>query len=390
MEKNSNENCLNNTTYTKPVRFITKIENVPQLSEAEKNELAPVTQQYSFRANNYYLSLIDWSDPNDPIRQLIIPQAHELEQWGQLDPSGEHNYTILPGLEHKYKSTVLFLVSNVCGGICRYCFRKRVFIHRQKEILTDLPAAAEYIKNHREITNILLTGGDPLALVTAKLEKYFDTILPIDHVKIIRIGSKMPAFNPYRILDDSVLLDLIQKCYRADKQLYFIVHFNHAKELTDLARQGLKALQRAGAIVANQTPIIRGINDNVDALAELFEQLSCLGVPPYYVFQCRPASGNKSYAVPIETAYEIFAQAKARVSGLAKRARYVMSHRTGKIEILGLTENHIFFKYHRAALDQDSEKFMVCRRNPNAYWFDDYDEPVESQSLNVYQDTFNP
>ena len=196
----------------------------------------------------------------------------------------------------------------------------------------------------------------------------------------------MPAFNPYRILNDPSLLELMRRCADAEKQLYVIVHFNHPREITDVARAVLKEMHAAGAVVANQTPIIRGINDNPDTLAKLFKELSFIGVPPYYVFQCRPASGNKNYAVPIEEAYQILAQAKAQVSGLAKRARYVMSHHTGKVEVMGLTEKRIFFKYHRAALDVDSEKFMVFQRNPNAYWLDDYGEPLDTQPLELYQD----
>ena len=282
------------------VRYTTNIESLTQLSQRERAQLAQVTAKYAFRSNSYYLSLIDWSDPDDPIRQLIIPNPHELEDWGDLDPSGEHHYTILPGLEHKYNSTALFLVSNVCGGICRYCFRKRVFIHRRKDLLTDLPAAIDYLQQHPEITNVLLTGGDPLVLSTKRLEKIFDALLPLDTVKIIRIGSKMPAFNPYRILNDPSLLELMRRCADAEKQLYVIVHFNHPREITDVARAVLKEMHAAGAVVANQTPIIRGINDNPDTLAKLFKELSFIGVPPYYVFQCRPASGNKNYAVPIE------------------------------------------------------------------------------------------
>ena len=386
MVKYNRESCVAGKDPSLPVRYLTRIENIPQISPQERDRLAQVTAKYPFRSNNYYLSLIDWSDPDDPIRQLIIPHPHELEEWGDLDPSGERNYTILPGLEHKYNSTALLLVSNLCGGICRYCFRKRVFLNKKQDILSDLTAALRYLTEHREITNVLLTGGDPLALSTKKLQKIIHPLLSIPPLKIIRIGSKMPAFNPYRILHDPSLLQLMHTCAAAEKQLYLIVHFNHPRELTDLACDALKTVRRTGAVVANQTPIIRGINDKPDTLAELFRKLSFIGVPPYYVFQCRPASGNKSYTLPIEEAYQIFAQARARISGLAKRARYVMSHRTGKVEIMGLTEKHIFFKYHRAAAEVDSEKFMVFDRNPQAYWLDDYGEPLESQPLEIYQD----
>jgi len=129
--------------------------------------------------------------------------------------------------------------------------------------------------------------------------------------------------------------------------------------------------------------LINGVNNDAATLAELFRRLSFVGVPPYYTFQCRPAVGNKTYAVPIEDGYEVFEQAKTLVSGLAKRARFVMSHSTGKIEIVGKTREHVFFKYHRAASDEDSGRFLIYKRNPEAYWFDDYTELVDEYPLEL-------
>ncbi len=348
-----------------------------QLSEQKQAELKKVTDKFAFRSNDYYLSLIDWDDPDDPIRTIIIPHTRELDEWGRLDPSDEKAYTIMPGLEHKYNSTALLLVSNVCDGICRYCFRKRVFMEPQSEYLRDLPAAIQYINQHREITNVLLTGGDPLVLTTSKLENIIRHLRGIDHVRIIRIGTKTPVFNPYRIVDDTALLEMIEKYSTEQKKIYIMTHFVHPRELTDLAVKAVEMLQKAGAMIANQTPLIRGLNDNPEVLAELLAKLSFTGIVPYYIFQCRPALGNKAYTVPIEQGYEITEQAKARVSGLAKRARFVMSHSTGKIEIVGKTEELVYFRYHRAAKDEDSGRFLAFKSNPNAYWLDDYDEVTQ-------------
>jgi len=338
--------------------------------------LKKVTDTFAFRANDYYLSLIDWDDPNDPIRQIIIPHIRELEEWGRLDPSSEETYTVLPGLEHKYNSTVLLLISNTCDGICRYCFRKRVFMEPHKEYLRDLPAALEYIRQHTEITNVLLTGGDPLVLTTAKLENIISRLREIDHVRIIRIGTRTPVLNPYRIIDDPALLEMIARHSTEKKKIYVMTHFIHPRELTDVAIKAVDLLQRAGATMTNQMPLIKGVNDNPGILADLFSKLSFIGVAPYYVFQCRPALGNKDYTVPIEKGYEIVEQAKASVSGLAKRARFVMSHSSGKIEIVGKTEKSVYFKYHRAACNENSGRFLVFKSNPGAYWFDDYDEVI--------------
>jgi lysine 2,3-aminomutase len=372
------------------MKYLTKIEQLEHLTPVEKTELKQVTDDFAFRSNDYYLSLIDWNDPDDPIRKLIIPDLQELDEWGRLDPSDEKAYCIMPGLEHKYPSTVLMLVSNACDGICRYCFRKRVFINPQSEYLRDLPAAIQYIKMHKEITNVLLTGGDPLVLNTSKLENIISQLRDIEHVSIIRIGTKIPAFNPSRIVEDPTLTEMIKKYSTNRKKIYIMIHFIHPRELTDLAINAVGTLQKAGAIIANQMPLIRGVNDKPEVLAELLAKLSFIGAVPYYIFQCRPALGNKAYTVPIEQGYEIVEQAKALVSGLAKRVRFVMSHSTGKIEIIGKMKNSVYFKYHRTAEDDDSGRFLVLDSNPNAYWLDDYTEMIQDYSVDLPYRSYGP
>jgi lysine 2,3-aminomutase len=358
---------------TRP-RHLTRVDQIEQLSDCEKYAMREVAERFAFRSNEYYLSLIDWDDPNDPIRRAIVPDVQELDEWGQLDPSNEHAYTILPGVEHKYNSTVLLLVSDICEGICRYCFRKRVFMGSRAECLRDVPAAMRYIESQPQVTNVLLTGGDPLTLATPKLAEIVSRLREIEHVQIIRIGSRMPAFNPHRILRDRALLEMIRRYSTMHKKIYIMTHFIHPRELTDVAVRAVALLQRAGAITANQAPLIRGVNDDPEVLAELLRRLSFIGNAPYYIFQCRPALGNRAYTVPIEEGSEIVEQAKARVSGLAKRIRYAMSHSSGKVEILGMVDGRIHMKYHRAADDRDNGRFLVFDSNPNACWLDDYTE----------------
>jgi len=348
-----------------------------QLSKQAQSELKKVTDKFAFRCNDYYLSLIDWTDPDDPIRRIVIPSVEELEEWGRLDPSNEKAYTIMPGLEHKYGSVTVFLVTNECDGICRYCFRKRVFM-TDRECLRDWEAAYQYVSGHREITDVLLTGGDALMLATEKLGEVLARLREIEHVQIIRLGTRILSYNPYRIIDDPQLLELVGEYSTDEKKIYVMTHFVHPRELTEVAVRAVCLLQKAGAVIANQMPLIRGVNDNPETLAELLGRLSFIGAAPYYIFQCRPALGNEAYTVPIEKGYEIIEQAKARVSGLAKRAHFVMSHSTGKMEIIGKTEKLVYLKYHRAANDQDSGRFLVLKSNPNACWLDDYDEVTQN------------
>ena len=360
----------------------TKLKNVTQLSDNEIKKLSAVEDKYPFKANEYYLSLINWEDPNDPIKKLIIPDLSELEDtWKGFDPSNEKHYTVMPGVEHKYDSVCLLLVSNVCAGICRYCFRKRLFKVNRKDYITNYDKAIDYIKEHKEINNVLITGGDPFILKTDKIIYLIKRLREIEHVKIIRFGTRFPQFYPMRITEDKTLLNVLKEYSYADKRIYVITHYVHKNEITEESIKCIDALIQSNVILANQTPLIKGINSSPRVLSELFNKLSYIGVPPYYIFQCRPATGNKSFSVPIEEGYIIVEKAKKYCSGLAKRAKYVMSHATGKIEILGLTEKNVIFKYHRAANNKYSGKIYIFKRNPSAYWFDDYVESVEESSL---------
>jgi len=358
-------------------KYITKIDKIPQLSAEEKQQLQPVGEKFVFRTNDYYQGLIDWDDLNDPIRQLVVPRVEELHEWGRLDASQEELYTAVPGLEHKYSDTALLLCNDVCGAYCRFCFRKRLFMDDNDEVVRDVSAGLEYIRTHPEISNVLLTGGDPLIMSTSKLEPIIAGLRGIPHVKIIRLGSKMPAFNPFRILNDPSLLTMFEKYSNPEMgRIHVMAHFNHPRELTREAKDALSLLQKAGVTTVNQTPLIAGVNDDAEVLRELFEELSFIGTPPYYVFQCRPTEGNEAYSIPIEEAYEMFTEAQARGSGLARRARFCMSHVTGKIELAALADKQVVFRYHRAADRRNQGKVMIFERNSRAHWFEDYPEAV--------------
>jgi KamA family protein len=362
------------------VRYLRNILQVEALPAEDREQLEKVAQKYAFRANDYYLGLIDWSDPNDPIRQLIIPRAEELADWGTLDPSNEQAVTVAAGVQHKYPHTVLLLCNEVCGAYCRYCFRKRLFMDGNDEVTNDLTAGLDYIRAHPQITNVLLTGGDPLLMSTRRLAEILGALREIPHVQIIRIGSKMPAFDPWRILDDEELQAVLSRHSTPHKRIYVMAHFDHPRELTEPAVEGLDRLLRCGAITVNQCPLIRGVNDDPEVLAELFRKLSFIGCPPYYVFQGRPTAGNLPYQVPLVRAWGIFKEAMRRGSGLARRARFVMSHATGKVEVLAVDDRYIYTRYHRAKDDELRGRFLIYHRNDAAYWLDDLD-PVEDHAV---------
>lgn len=354
------------------VKYTRDVSKLDRIDPKVRETLQKVADRYAYRANDYYLGLIDWDDPADPIRRLIVPDERELLDFGNLDASNEQAVTVARGVQHKYPHTVLLLVNEVCGAYCRYCFRKRLFIDGNDETTLDVSEGIEYIRNHPEVTNVLLTGGDPLLMSTRRILDIIGQLRAIPHVGIIRIGSKMPAFNPWRILDDPELVAGLGRYSTADRRIYVMAHFDHPRELTEPAIEGIDMLLRAGVICVNQCPLIRGINDDPEVLAELFRRLSFIGCPQYYVFQGRPTAGNEPYELPIVEGYRIFEEAKSRVSGLAKRVRFAMSHESGKIEIVGLDDQFLYLRYHRAKNPADEGRFMVFHRDDRAGWLDEF------------------
>lgn len=351
-------------------KYITNIDQITQIPEEERKKLKKITEKYVFRVNDYYLSLIDWNDPNDPIRRLVIPNEGELEEYGRWDASDEATNYVVPGCQHKYKTTALLMVSEVCGAYCRYCFRKRLFNNDVKEAMSDVEPGLKYIEQHPEINNVLLTGGDSLILSTKKLRKIIERLRAIDHVKIIRLGSKLPAFNPMRIYEDEDLLNLIREYSTPEKRIYVMAHINHPREITEHTKKAIQALHDAGAIIVNQTPVLKGINDDPDVLAELLDKLSWAGVTPYYFFVNRPVAGNNSFVLTLKEVYDIVEKAKAKTSGLGKRVRLSMSHSSGKIEILAIENGKAYLKYHQSR-DGHYGKFMILDCPDDAAWFDD-------------------
>jgi len=235
----------------------------------------------------------------------------------------------------------------------------------------DPEPGIDYIRRTRAISNILLTGGDPLMLSTRRLDAILAELRGIPHVGIIRIGSKLPAYDPLRITGDPALLETIARHSRPDRRIYVMTHINHPRELTREALAALDALHRAGAILCNQTPILRGINDDAAVLADLVRRLSYAGAAPYYFFQCRPTAGNRPYTVPLVESHQLLARAAATESGLARRARLVMSHASGKVEVVGVTADKIHCRYQRARDPRDEGRFFACKRDDRAYWLDD-------------------
>jgi KamA family protein len=369
------------------VRSVDELKRYVTLTAQEEAGLRSVVRRFPMQVPRSYLRLIDPRDPNDPIRNLVIPACEELRGGGMLDTSGESDNTRVPGLQHKYRATALILGNDRCAAYCRYCFRKRLFDRSQPsggEAIRDLEPAIEYIRQHPEITNVLISGGDPLVMSNDRLDGLLSALREVEHVRVIRIGSKVPVFLPLRITSDPGLLEVLSRHTRADKRLYIVTHVDHPRELTDEAVRAMEGLLRAGVILVNQAVLLRRVNDNPETLRDLLNRLAEAGVAPYYVFQCRPVTGSLHSRVPLARGYAVVEAAKRGCSGLAKRLRYVMSHYSGKLEIVGVQgeglERRIFLKYQQARDPRDEGRFFSRPLSLDACWLDELpaEEPVLS------------
>lgn len=350
-------------------RSIDELKNVMTFSKGEEEKLKEIEKRYPICITHYYLSLINKGDKTDPILRMCMPDALEFEAGGSRDTSGEADNTVVTGMQHKYKQTALILSTNQCAMYCRHCFRKRMVGSNSEEIAAQLPVMADYVKNHSEINNVLISGGDSFLNSNKILKDYLNHFTPIENIEYIRFGTRTPVVLPQRITDDEELLRLLEE-YSAKKKIYVVTQFNHPKEITPQSVKAVDMLQKAGCIVRNQTVLMRGINDNPHVLAKLMNQLTAVGVIPYYIFQCRPVEGVLTqFQIPLSEGSYIVEEAKKEMSGQSKSLHFVMSHQTGKIEILGNTENSkMLFKYHQAKYDKDESRIFEAAIEKGQCW----------------------
>lgn len=354
------------------IRTVEHLDRHLKLSDVEKRQISDVIEKHPMRITHHYLSLIDKNDPHDPIRKMIVPSAEEFNLLGQYDTSGELSNTKMPGLQHKYAQTALILSTNRCATYCRYCFRKRLIGLETDEILRRFNDAAKYIEAHREITNVLISGGDPMILSTDILERFLERLSAVDHLNFIRIGTKVIVTLPDRILHDRRLLAVLRYYSLRKKRIMIVTHINHPREISPKAVAVVNALGRASVSVSNQAVLLKGVNDQPEILATIQKELLKVGIQPYYVFQCRPVKRVKhNFQLSLNRGLEVVESAKKMLDGPSKRFRYVMSHKTGKIEILGFLDGYMYFKYHQAKDPADLGKFFRCRLVKKAGWLDE-------------------
>jgi len=263
----------------------------------------------------YYLSLCDRSDPSCPIRRQCVPQASEAARVrGDLaDPLAEERHEVAPHLVQRYPDRVLLLATDRCGVYCRFCTRSRMVGHGGgARSMASLQPAFEWIEAHREVRDVIVSGGDPCLMSTERLGRLLRRLRNIEHVDYVRLATRTPVTLPQRITDP-----LCRALRESHPSLWIMTHFNHPKELTDEARQACGALTDAGLPVMNQTVLLRGVNDSADVLETLFRGLVKARARPYYLLQMDPVGGTAHLRTPLRAGIELMAALQGRVSGIA-------------------------------------------------------------------------
>ncbi|BCX81511.1 hypothetical protein MIT9_P1089 [Methylomarinovum caldicuralii] len=399
------------------------IPHLQALSPQQRLAMRAVAHVLPFRVNRYVIEeLIDWERaPDDPMFQLTFPQPGMLapddlvvmtdllqrqapageirsqvqEIRARLNPHPAGQLTLnrprdaegnpVAGLQHKYRETVLFFPSQgqTCHSYCTFCFRWAQFIGDKSLRMASREAGVlhEYLRRHREVTDLLVTGGDPLVMKTRHLADYLEPLLAPEfaHIRTLRIGTKSLSFWPHRYLSDEDaddLLRLLERLVAGGKHVAIMAHYNHWRELeTPAARRAIARVRETGAVIRAQGPLIAHINDDADTWARLWQTQVSLGIVPYYMFVERDTGARHYFEVPLARCWEIYRQALQQVSGLGRTARGPsMSATPGKVEIQGVTEvagEKVFVLRFIQGRNPDwVQRPFFARFDPKATWLD--------------------
>lgn len=284
------------------------------MSVERKAQVEKCLSLFRMAITPYYASLIDPSDPEDPIAKIAVPSIEEtIPCTGDMaDPLCEERDSPVPHIVHRYPDRVLLLVTLRCAAYCRYCTRRRVVGEEDRLIReSELRTALKYISDHTEIRDVLISGGDPLVMSTEKLEHIIASLRAIDHVEIIRIGTRVPVVLPMRITDE--LLSMLKKYH----PIWINTHFAHPREVTPQSKRACEAIVDAGIPLGNQTVLLRGINDHAEIMRELLLKLVKMRARPYYLYQCDLSNGIGHFRTKVETGIEIIHKLTGYISGFA-------------------------------------------------------------------------
>jgi KamA family protein len=404
-------------------RHIDRLHALDRLSRGQILDLKAVSAVLPFRVNDYVLEeLIDWSDiPSDPIYQMLFPQVgmlartdfdhmHDLVYSGATEdvvagaarriqmrmnphPSGQLELNVpmvdgepLQGCQHKYRETVLIFPTRgqTCHSYCTYCFRWAQFvgIDKLRFAASEIEGVSSYLGDHPEVTDVLITGGDPMIMSSTALRSTIEPLLApeLEHIRSIRIGTKSLAFWPHRFTTDrdaDDVLRLFEKIRAKGKQVALMAHFSHPRELrTRAVRLALRRIIDSGAVVRSQAPMVRHINDKAETWAAMWAEQVQLGVVPYYLFIERDTGPKHYFEVPLARAFRIHSDALGMVSGLARTVRGPsMSATPGKVMVDGVTtvngERVFVLKVIQGRDPQWTNRVFFAKFDSTATWLDD-------------------
>lgn len=417
--------------------------NIPQLKHVSPeiiNAIEIVGSVLPFKTNNYVIeNLIDWSNiPDDPMFILTFPQydmlipehfekmksvinngadkprikeaANEIRRKLNPQPAGQLEYNVpmiegekLYGMQHKYRETVLFFPSQgqTCHAYCTFCFRWPQFAGMEdlKFASKEAELLVKYVKKHKEVTDVLFTGGDPMIMKTKHLETYIRPLLEanIEHLRNIRIGSKALSYWPYRFLTDDDagdLLRLFEDVNKAGKHLAYMAHFNHPKELEGKTiENAISKILNTGAVIRTQSPVLKNINDDPKLWAEMWKRQVKLGCIPYYMFVARNTGAQHYFSIPLLDAWNIFRKAYQSVSGICRNVRGPsMSCLPGKVQLLGVTdvkgENVMVFRMIQGRNPDWAARPFLAKYDKDAIWYTDL-QPAFGEEKFYFTDELN-
>lgn len=421
-------------------RHFDQIEALQRLPEQQRFAMRVVANVLPFRVNQYVIDeLIDWDRvPEDPIFQLTFPQpgmlaeadfnrmaaalrkggdrntikaiASEIQAGLNPHPAGQQEMNVpllkgepVPGVQHKYRETVLFFPSQgqVCHTYCTFCFRWAQFVG-DKELrfaANEASSLHRYLAQDTDISDLLMTGGDPMVMKTKHLKAYLEPLTrpELGHVQTVRIGTKSLTFWPQRYVTDpdaDELLRLLEKLVANGKHVALMAHFNHWREMeTPVVREAIRRIRATGAQIRTQAPLIRHINDDPDVWARMWRTQVHLGLIPYYMFVERDTGARHYFEVPLERAWEIYRDAMQQVSGLGRTARGPsMSAAPGKVEIQGVTEIHgekVFaLRFIQGRNPDWVQKPFFAKYDPQATWLDQL-KPAFDEEKFFFEDEFH-
>ena len=296
---------------------VTTLEQLREILELTPEEVEGIQHskgRLALAVTPYFVSLMDPVNPNCPIRRQAIPRMEEfhVSKSDMVDPCGEDKDSPVPGLVHRYPDRVLLLVTDQCAVYCRYCTRRRLVGSHEKSITQgNLEEVLKYLRSHRKVRDVLLSGGDPLLLENERLEEILSRLRTIPHLELLRIGTRAPVTLPQRVTPG--LVRLLKKYH----PVMMSIHFTHPKEITDAVKKACGELADAGIPLGSQTVLLKGINDKPYIMKKLVHELLKIRVRPYYIYQCDLAVGTEHFRTSVATGIQIIEKLRGYTTGYA-------------------------------------------------------------------------